>query len=334
MIAKSAKVSCFMPYAEALLCTFLWSSSYVLVKVGLSEIPPFAFAAMRYALAFSILGTANLLLPARVKDGMSTPIRPIKRILPLVIAGLSGYTLAQGLQFLGLVFLPAVTTNLLLSFNPVFVLALGIFFLDEKALRVQLLGLAIAIIGAYAFLSRGFSWDGEWFGALVILGSGVSWAVYMVTIRKIQLVDSLSSLRLTTATMGIGTFGLLVLAVVFDGFGPISGRSLLIVSWLSVANTALPFFLWNHALRSIRSYDLSVLQNTILVFTAILAWVFLGERLSYLMILGLVLVTAGAIIVQIPAAPKDPFRLSSSRLPMTHAEPNLDSRRSFAGSTS
>jgi drug/metabolite transporter (DMT)-like permease len=303
LIAK-IETSSYLPYTEALLCTFLWSSSYVLVKVGLAEIPPFAFAAMRYALAFSILGTANLLLNARAQGGTSVAVQPSKRILLLLIAGLSGYTLAQGLQFLGLVFLPAVTTTFLLNFSPVFVLALGILFLNEKVLRIQLLGLGIAIIGAYAFLSQGILWAGEWFSALIVLASGLFWAVYMVTVRKIQVVGAFSSLQLTITTMGIGTLGLLILAVVFDGFGPISVHFLVIVGWLGVVNTALPFFLWNHALRIIRPYELSVLQNTMLVQTAILAWIFLGEHLTNYMMLGLVLVTLGVILVQIPAINK------------------------------
>lgn len=34
--------------AEALLVTFLWSTSYVLIKLGLKELNPIAFAAYRY----------------------------------------------------------------------------------------------------------------------------------------------------------------------------------------------------------------------------------------------------------------------------------------------
>jgi drug/metabolite transporter (DMT)-like permease len=37
--------------AEAFLVTFLWSTSYILIKIGFEEINPLAFASYRYFLA-------------------------------------------------------------------------------------------------------------------------------------------------------------------------------------------------------------------------------------------------------------------------------------------
>lgn len=37
---------------QALLVTFLWSTSFIIIKIGLSEIPPVTFAGLRYILAF------------------------------------------------------------------------------------------------------------------------------------------------------------------------------------------------------------------------------------------------------------------------------------------
>ena len=43
--------------AQALLVTFLWSTSWVLIKIGLNDLvlPPITFAALRYALAALVL---------------------------------------------------------------------------------------------------------------------------------------------------------------------------------------------------------------------------------------------------------------------------------------
>ena len=40
---------------QALLVTFLWSTSWVLIKIGLAEIPPLTLAGLRYSLAFLFL---------------------------------------------------------------------------------------------------------------------------------------------------------------------------------------------------------------------------------------------------------------------------------------
>jgi drug/metabolite transporter (DMT)-like permease len=100
--------------------------------------------------------------------------------------------------------------------------------------------------------------------------------------------------------MGIGTAGLVILAAIFDGPRPISLNALTIILWLSVANTALAFLLWNHVLRTIRAYELSVIQNSMLVQIAVLAWIFLGELLTYVMIFGVILVIVGVVLVQVP----------------------------------
>jgi drug/metabolite transporter (DMT)-like permease len=145
-----------LAYAEAILVTFLWSSSYVLIKFGLLEIPPFLFAAVRYTLAFVILGMLCIARVGTDKSGRkSTTVANGKALL--VAAGICGYTLAQSLQFVSLFYLPAVTNTFVLNFTPIFVLVLGILFLREKVSRLQLVGLPVALLGVTRS-SRRDSW--------------------------------------------------------------------------------------------------------------------------------------------------------------------------------
>jgi drug/metabolite transporter (DMT)-like permease len=300
--------SLLLLYGEPLLVTFLWSTSYVLIKVGLSEVSPFLFAAVRYALAFAVLGLVDIGL-AR-KSEQKTAHGHTMMVL-LAIAGICGYTLAQGFQFLGLFYLPAVTTSFLFNFTPIFVLILGLLVLHEKASWLQLVGLAVALAGAFAFFSERLSWKGEQLGVLIVIIGGIAWAIYMVIMRKIQRVSNFGSLRLTLVTMGIGTVGLLAIAIVSEGFKPISLNALVIILWLSVVNTAMAFLMWNHALKFTRPYELSVIQNSMLVQIAILAWLFLGESLTLVMVAGVVFVITGILLVQIPAIKRTDVQLNS-----------------------
>jgi drug/metabolite transporter (DMT)-like permease len=269
------------------------------MKFGLLEVPPFLFAAVRYTIAFTILGVIFL----TVGEGRGTVRKEVLKAnggVSLIIAGICGYTLAQGLQVVGLFYLPAVTTSFVLNFTPIFVLLLGILFLGERASRIQLMGLIVAMVGAYAFFSERISGVAQELGIVLVVVSGLAWAVYMVIVRKIQRANTFGSFKLTTVTMGIGTAGLVILAAIFDGPRPISLNALTIILWLSVANTALAFLLWNHVLRTIRAYELSVIQNSMLVQIAVLAWIFLGELLTYVMIFGVILVIVGVVLVQVP----------------------------------
>jgi len=286
------------PYAAAFIVTVLWSSSYVLIKWGLADIPPLFFATVRYALAFSVLLAFDLSMP-RKERGKSTVGR--KEAALLVIAGLGGYTIAQGLQFVGLYYLTAVTTSFLLNFSPFLVLILSVGLLGEGTSLPQLGGLVLALVGAWAFFSQQAAFSGQLFGIVVVIASGVGWACYIVVVRMLQRSGSMNSLRLTTMTMGIGVAGMGVLTVMSGQYTPLTTGDVLNIAWLATANTALAFFMWNWSLKTIPAYELTVLQDLMLVEIAIFAFVFLQEAITPLMMVGMTLVLAGVLIVQVKA---------------------------------
>jgi len=72
-----------------------------------------------------------------------------------------------------------------------------------------------------------------------------------------------------------------------------------IVLWLAIVNTAFAFTLWNHTLRSLSATESSVINNTMLIQIAFLAWIFLGERLNALEIVGLAAAAGGTLLVQL-----------------------------------
>jgi len=285
------------PYVAALLVTILWSSSFVFIKWGLADIPPLYFATLRYALAFLVLLAVTLLIGKR---GGTAPVRSKPRTSLLVTAGLCGYTIAQGFQFVGLYYLPAVTTSFLLNFTPFFVLILGTTLLGERASIAQVGGLGVAITGAWAFFGES-AWGGQLLGVVIVLVSGLGWAVYVVVVRMLQKEGGVESLRLTTLTMGVGVGGMIVLTLLSREYAPLTAEGVLIIVWLATVNTALAFFVWNWTLKAIPAYDLAVLQDLMLVEIAFFALVFLGEAITPLMALGICLVLAGVAVVQLKA---------------------------------
>ena len=236
-----------------------------------------------------------------------------KQVVLLVIAGLGGYTIAQGLQFVGLYYLPAVTTSFLLNFNPFFVLILSIGLLGEGTSLAQLGGVGLALAGAWAFFSQQAALGGNVFGVLVVIISGLGWACYVVVARVLQRSGRMRSLRLTTTTMGIGVAGMVVLTLVTGQYAPLTLSGILIIVWLATANTALAFFMWNWSLKSIPAYELTVFQDLMLVEIAIFAFIFLQETITPFMVGGMTLVLVGVLIVQFRARRASP-RLVKSQL--------------------
>jgi drug/metabolite transporter (DMT)-like permease len=99
--------------------------------------------------------------------------------------------------------------------------------------------------------------------------------------------------------MFVGAITLLVVAIVSEGMVNISLHQFGIILWLSLVNTAFAFVLWNHALKQMKAFELSILQNTMLIQIGILAWIFLDEPLSPLKITAMSIVFVGILIVQL-----------------------------------
>lgn len=99
--------------------------------------------------------------------------------------------------------------------------------------------------------------------------------------------------------MSIGSAVLLGSGLLVHGLPRLSVGSWFVVLWLAIINTAFAFALWNRTLQPLTATESSVIANTMLVQIAVLGWVFLGESLSGLEVVGLLVVTIGVLAVQL-----------------------------------
>lgn len=274
----------------ALVVTFLWSTSYVLIEIGLRELPALTFAGLRYGVATLIL------LPALVVRGDHRALAEAGRreLLVLVALGVSLYAVTQGAQFLALRTLRAATVSLVLTATPVVVALGGTVLLDERPTRRQWVGIALMLGGAWGYL--GDAADGHAVG-LAIMGVGLLGNAAGAVLGRRANTATLSPLAVTTVSMGIGSGLLLGSGAALQGIPPLSARAWTIVGWLAVVNTALAFTLWNRALGTLRAVEASVVNNTMLIQIAVLGWLFLGQSLTPVDWVALGAATAGAALV-------------------------------------
>jgi drug/metabolite transporter (DMT)-like permease len=277
---------------QALLVTFLWSTSWVLIKIGLEDIPALTFAGLRYTLAWLCL----LPLAARHLAALRRLSR--REWGRLIALGLLFYAVAQGSQFLALERLPAVTTSLLLSFTPTFVALLGIALLAENLTRAQWGGIALYLSGALLYFYPVSIPAGQMIGVGIALVCVLSNAYSTILGRDVNRAATLPALAVTTASMGIGAPVMLAAGIAAQGLPTLSLQNVAIIGWLAVVNTAFAFTLWNHTQRTLPAIESSIINNTMLIQIAILAWLLLGEALDLREIAGLTLAGAGTLIVQ------------------------------------
>ncbi len=287
--------------AQGLFVTFLWSTSWVLIKIGFTDLHmgPLSFAGLRYALA------AVILLPLGLRALRSVPAseRMDRRLAArVVVYGVLFVSVTQGAQFAALAILPATAVNLVLSATPAAVAAIAVARRIERPSTPQLLGVAVLLGGSALYLGpasiEGDALPGFGFAALCLVAAAIS-AHLGRSLARDATARLGGPVGLTALSMAAGAVLLVAAGLVLEGVPTVTLTGWLIIGWLAVVNTALAFTIWNHTLRSLSAVESSVVNNTMTIQIAILAVVFLGERLSAAQILGLLMAAAGAATVQV-----------------------------------
>jgi drug/metabolite transporter (DMT)-like permease len=280
---------------QALFVTFLWATSWVIIKIGLQDIPALTFAGLRYSLAFLCL------LPFALRPAHRFALRRLSKRQwgRLILLGLLFYTVTQGAQFLGLAYLPAVTVSLLLNLTTIVVVLMGIRLLAERPTFQQWLGAGLSLIGILIYFYPIVFPTQQVFGLLVVMIGMLANASSAILGRHINREQAILPLTITLISMGIGAGALLILGILTQGLPPLRLIHWVYIAWLAVVNTAFAFTLWNHTLRTLTAMESQTINSTMLIQIAVLAWIFLGEPLSSQKIVGMTLTGLGTLLVQL-----------------------------------
>ena len=280
---------------QALFVTFLWATSWVLIKIGLRDMPALTFAGLRYGLAFLCL------LPFALRPAHLATLRGLSRQQwsQLLLLGLLFYAVTQGAQFIGLAYLPAVTVSLLLNFTTIVVALIGIVLLAERPTTLQWGGVGLSVIGVLVYFYPVSLPAGQVIGLIVVVTGVLANAGSSILGRRINRAGELPPLLVTVVSMGIGAAAMLGAGVLMQGLPSLHLANWAVIGWLALVNTAFAFTLWNHTLRTLAAMESSIINSTMLIQIAVLAWLFLDEPLTGQKIVGMALAGAGALIVQV-----------------------------------
>ena len=280
---------------QALFVTFLWSTSWVFIKIGLKDIPALTFAGLRYVLAFLAL------LPFALKSGSLRSISQLPRGMwgRLILLGLIVYSLTQGAQFLSLAYLPAATVSLFLSFSTVLVALFGMAYLKERPGKMQWIGTGMYLVGVFLYLNPVEIQADQKFGLAIALVGLLANALASILGRDVNRTKNVDPLGVTLVSMGVGSFVLLLTGIVTQGMPKLTPGGWGIVLWLAVVNSAFAFTLWNRTLQDLSAMESSILNNTMLFQIAILAWLFLDEVLSFRQVFGILTAGVGILVFQV-----------------------------------
>ena len=201
---------------------FVWGSTYLAIRVGVHEVPPFLLAAMRFLVSGLVLyGWMRL-------KGAPSPSR--RQWAGATALGTLIFLVDYGCLFWAEQRVPSGIAAVVLATIPVFITLLEIIFLRTQRLTVRLgLALLAGLCGVAILTLNSFSFGGvpiNRAGALALLVASFTWSVATILTRRIQLPASKP--MSAAAQMIAGGIQLLILAILS---GELVGFRVQTVSW-------------------------------------------------------------------------------------------------------
>ena len=298
MPASPARRNVWLGIACALVDSIAFSGKPVLVK-----------AAYQYGVDTTTLLALRMLFAAPLFAIMAWWAgRMTERVTPREIGGLAalgfiGYYLGSFLDLAGLQYISAGFGRLILYLYPTLVLLLSAAFLRQPLRSRQLASLALS----YAGIAMVFSAEARLgtdrmltaLGAMLVFGSAVSYAIYLVAGSR--LVHKFGSVRFSAYASLIAT-GFVIGH--FTATHPLQALVVdehvyLLVTILAIFSTVLPLWLMAEGLKRIGANQVALTGCIGPVATMAFAWLFLGEKISTVQMAGASLVLAGVLLISL-----------------------------------
>jgi len=281
--------------AAGLVAVCLWGLAPVATRAAVGHLSPLPLLLIRLSAASLVL------LPWAWPVFRQLRRRSAGRLVAAGLLGLVGYNLPVTA---GLRYLPASTAGLLLATEPVWVLVLGRLFLGERGGIRAWLGSAAALAGVAVLAGPG-AVSGVGGGHRALVGTGLvlvatlSFAAYTIVLRPLS--QEFGAVPATAAATVVGSVPYLAAAGTLPGaglahLGPAVWAEL---AFLALGCTAAGLLLWSVAVMAGNITRVSMLLYLEPVVSVLGAWVFLGERVTLVMLGGGLLIMAGVAIASI-----------------------------------
>jgi drug/metabolite transporter (DMT)-like permease len=282
---------------------FVWVSTFLAIRIGVHEVPPFLFAAMRFLIAGLVLYLWML------AQGERSP--SIRQWISVFLLALLIFVFDYGLLFWAEQRVPSGIAAVMMATIPVFMALAEIIFLRTQKLTFRLsVALLIGIGGVAVLMSRSLNVGGapiDRAGAVALIFAAISWSISSTLTRKLPLPAS--KVMSSGAQMLAGGILLTVAAATlgeFRNFHPavVSRAVWLSLLYLIVAGSILGFtaYVWLIHHQSPTKVGTYAYVNPVV---AVLLGYFLGgEALGVRTVLGTLFVLVSVVVITTTPAKK------------------------------
>jgi O-acetylserine/cysteine efflux transporter len=290
----------------AILVVVIWGVNFVIIKVGLHDMPPFLLAGLRFAL---------VALPAIFF------VRPPKIPLRWLLA--YGLTISFG-QFAFLFLsiklgMPVGLASLVLQAQAFFTILLGAMLLSEKLRWNHFLGILIAAVGMTLLAMSGMagqSTSGITLTTMLLtLAAAFCWGMGNITNKVIMRDNKIPVMSLVIWSALVPILPFFACSWLFEGQAAIVHSlvniqlsTILALVYLAFISTIIGYGIWGNLLGRYETWRVAPLTLLVPVVGILSATLLLGETLSAQQALGAIVVIIGLLVNMFGGLLTQPWR--------------------------
>lgn len=279
-------------HVYAVVTILIWGTTFISTKVLLRTLLPVEILFLRFIIGFIVL---FLIYPHRFK------MQDRKQELYFAAAGLSGVTFYYLLENVALTYTLASNVGIIISISPFFTAIFAHLFLDGERLKPRFfIGFTLALAGIFLIGLNGSKvLKGNPLGDALAVLAAIVWAAYSILTKKISGFHY----GIVQTTRRIFLYGLLFMipALFLFGFQLKINRfvqpvNILNILFLGLGASALCFVTWNSAVGILGAVKTSVYIYAVPVITVVTSVIILHEKMTGIVVLGIVCTLAGLFI--------------------------------------
>jgi len=253
----------------------IWGTSFLFIKVGVSEMGPITFATLRVLVASIVL----LLVLRAKKQRLPRDIQTWKHF---AVMGATGILIPFAAIAWGTQYIASGLSAILNATMPLFTFVFAVACGGERATPERILGLAVGFGGVLLLTWPQFQGglEASLLGELAVVVASLSYAVAIVYARR-HLVGQ-PPLVASFGQVGTALLFFIPLALMEESWSqPLSLAAIGSVLAIGIFGTAVGYIIYYRLLRVIGATGTSLVTYIVPVFGVFWGWVILNERLSW-----------------------------------------------------
>jgi len=272
----------------------VWGSTYLAIRVAVTDMPFLTFAGVRFFTAGSII-----LLASKLK-GWAFPVN-IQDYKTIVFAGLMLLFVSNGLICWAEQWLESSMTALLIASVPLFMALIEVIIpRDQKIGRLGWVGLVIGFLGVAYLVGPHLALEGRTFSAmLAVLAASLNWAIASLYLkRRIVTGAMMPSVGIQMLTAGSA----FLLTAFFFGGVSLAGASssgITALLYLIFFGSILAYSAFNYMLKALPAAKAGTYAYINPVVAVILGALILNEIITPQNIIAAAIILGGVVLVQI-----------------------------------